>query len=57
MLLNSFKILKDRQKRFGWQNRLKTQMEKISIIVPVYNESKNLDECIESLRNQSYDNI
>lgn len=57
MLLNSFKILKDRQKRFGWQNRLKTQMEKISIIVPIYNESKYLDECIESLRNQSYANI
>ena len=57
MLLNSFKILKDRQRKFGWQNRSKAQTDKISIIVPVYNSSKYLRSCIESIRNQTYRNI
>lgn len=30
---------------------------KISIIVPIYNTEKYLSECIESILNQSYDNI
>lgn len=57
MLLNSFKILKERQKRFGWNNRRKSQQEKISVIVPVYNESKNISDCIESIRKQTYTNF
>lgn len=32
-------------------------LEKISIIVPVYNSAKYLDECIQSLLNQDYPNI
>lgn len=32
-------------------------MEKISIIVPVYNEEKHLDQCVCSIRAQSYENI
>ena len=29
----------------------------ISIVVPVYNSEKYLDDCINSLLNQTYDNI
>ena len=57
MLLNSFKILKDRQKKFGWQTRRRSQKEKISVIVPVYNESQYIFDCIESIRTQTYTNI
>lgn len=32
-------------------------MKKVSIIVPVYNVEKYLNRCIESLVNQSYDNL
>lgn len=32
-------------------------MEKISIIIPVYNSSKNLKRCIESILNQTYPSI
>lgn len=32
-------------------------MEKVSIILPVYNVAKYLDRCIESLQKQSYKNI
>ena len=32
-------------------------MEKVSLIVPVYNVEKYLSKCIESLINQTYDNI
>ena len=32
-------------------------MEKISIIVPVYNTENYLVECVESILNQSYENI
>lgn len=28
----------------------------ISIIIPVYNEAKQLDKCLESIKNQNYDN-
>lgn len=57
MLLNSFKLLKDRQKKFGWQNRQKAQMEKISVIIPVYNSAKYLSACVESVRTQTYTNL
>lgn len=30
---------------------------KVSVIVPVYNQEKYLDECIESIINQSYNNL
>ncbi|NCN98881.1 glycosyltransferase family 2 protein [Candidatus Pacearchaeota archaeon] len=30
---------------------------KLSVIIPTYNEEKDIGECIESLRNQSYKNI
>ena len=33
------------------------ETELISIIVPVYNVEKYLEECLDSLRNQSYDNL
>lgn len=32
-------------------------MEKISIIIPIYNAEKYLDECINSILNQTYTNI
>ena len=32
-------------------------MSKISLIVPVYNTSKYLNKCIDSLINQSYKDI
>ena len=32
-------------------------MEKISIIVPVYNSEKQLDKCLLSIVNQTYKNI
>ncbi len=32
-------------------------MEKISVIVPVYNVEKYLDRCVQSLFNQTYENI
>lgn len=32
-------------------------MNKVSIIVPIYNEEKNLKKCIESLINQTYKNL
>lgn len=57
MLLNSFKILKDRQKRFAWQSRRKSQQEKISIIITVYNEKPYIADCIESIRKQTYTNF
>lgn len=33
------------------------KMPLISVIVPVYNNEKYVEKCIESIRNQSYDNI
>ena len=35
----------------------KTEMEKISVIVPVYNCEKYIGTCIESIREQTYENI
>lgn len=32
-------------------------MKKVSIIVPIYNEEKNLNRCIDSLINQTYQNL
>lgn len=32
-------------------------MEKVSIIVPIYNEEENLERCIDSLINQTYKNL
>jgi len=32
-------------------------MKKVSIIVPIYNEEKNLKKCIDSLINQTYKNL
>ena len=32
-------------------------LEKISIIVPVYNSEKQLDKCLLSIVNQTYKNI
>ncbi|HHT99528.1 MAG TPA: glycosyltransferase family 2 protein [Acholeplasma sp.] len=32
-------------------------MSKISVIVPVYNTSKYLEKCLNSIRNQTYENI
>ena len=30
---------------------------KISVIIPVYNEEKYLEECISSICNQTYENL
>lgn len=35
----------------------KTEMEKISVIVPIYNCEKYIGTCIESIREQTYENI
>ena len=32
-------------------------MKKISIIIPMHNSSKHIEECIESVINQTYKNI
>ncbi|HGH7797333.1 TPA: glycosyltransferase family 2 protein, partial [Streptococcus agalactiae] len=32
-------------------------MEKISIIIPVYNVKKYLNDCIQSVINQTYNNL
>ena len=32
-------------------------MEKISVIIPAYNAEKYLDQCVESVQSQIYDNI
>lgn len=32
-------------------------MERISVIVPVYNVEKYLDKCVQSILNQTYENI
>ena len=32
-------------------------MDKISIIIPVYNNEKFLDKCLESVINQTYENL
>ena len=32
-------------------------MEKVSVIIPVYNVSEYLDECVESVVNQDYENL
>lgn len=57
MLLNSFKIIKDRQKKFGLQSRLRAQQEKISVIVRATDEDKYLQQCIDSIKSQIYANL
>ena len=32
-------------------------MKKVSVIIPVYNSSKHIKECLESVINQTYKNI
>ena len=32
-------------------------MEKVSIIIPVYNSSKHVEECLKSVINQTYSNL
>ena len=32
-------------------------MECVSVIVPVYNVEKYIVECVESIRNQTYENL
>lgn len=32
-------------------------MEKVSIIIPIYNLERELERCLESIRNQTYDNL
>ena len=32
-------------------------MEKVSVILPIYNVEKYLKNCIESARNQTYENL
>ena len=41
----------------GVSGEIKREMEKISIIVPVYNAEKYIGTCIESMVRQSYQNI
>jgi glycosyltransferase involved in cell wall biosynthesis len=57
MLLNSFKIIKDRQKKFGVQSRRRSQQEKITVIVRATDDSNCLSECIDSIRCQTYANL
>ena len=40
----------------GFKGKTK-EMKKVSVIVPVYNVEKYLDRCVESICNQSYENI
>lgn len=35
----------------------KTENEKVAVIIPVYNSSKTIDKCIESIFNQTYKNL
>ena len=32
-------------------------MDKITVIVPIYNQENYLDECIKSILNQTYSNL
>ena len=57
MLLNSFKIIKDRQKKFGVQTRRRAQQEKITVIVRATDDSRYLPACIESIKAQTYANL
>ena len=33
------------------------KMEKVSVIVPVYNQEKYLERCVDSILNGTYENI
>ncbi|MEG1016073.1 MAG: glycosyltransferase family A protein [Bacilli bacterium] len=32
-------------------------MCRVSIVVPIYNSEKNLNKCLDSIRNQTYKNL
>lgn len=32
-------------------------MEKVTVVVPVYNTANYLERCLESIRNQTYQNL
>lgn len=32
-------------------------MEKVSVIIPIYNAEKRIEKCLDSILNQKYDNI
>ena len=38
-------------------NTIKEKTIMVSVIVPIYNVEEYLEECLESIRNQTYTNI
>ena len=45
------------QKRFDQVYRLEEMKKKVSIIVPIYNVAKYLEDCLDSLLNQEFKNL